>query len=106
MDRALLYLLIWVERSQLSYANEMPSQWHQQLSTLCRDQYLQGGNTMAKTDSQISQEILAELAWDPAVTVADGTVSPSRSFTPPVYPFSSLRFQQEDGKGAVEGRGA
>ena len=30
---------------------------------------------MAKTDSQISQEILAELAWDPAVTVADLTVS-------------------------------
>jgi osmotically-inducible protein OsmY len=30
---------------------------------------------MAKTDSQISQDVLAELAWDPAITVADLTVS-------------------------------
>jgi osmotically-inducible protein OsmY len=37
--------------------------------------YFQGGNTMAKTDTQITQDVLAELAWDPAVTVADLTVS-------------------------------
>ncbi len=30
---------------------------------------------MAKTDDQITQEVLAELAWDPAVTVADLTVA-------------------------------
>jgi osmotically-inducible protein OsmY len=36
----------------------------------------EGGNTMAqKTDDQITQDILAELVWDPAVTVADLTVS-------------------------------
>ncbi len=30
---------------------------------------------MAKTDDQITQDVLADLAWDPAVTVADLTVS-------------------------------
>lgn len=30
---------------------------------------------MAKTNDQITQDVLAELAWDPAVTVADLTVS-------------------------------
>ena len=30
---------------------------------------------MAKTDDQITQDVLAELAWDPAVTVANLTVS-------------------------------
>ena len=33
---------------------------------------------MAKTDGQISQEVLAELAEDRAVTVADLTVSPEQ----------------------------
>jgi len=28
-----------------------------------------------KTDNQITQDVLAELAWDPAVTVADLSVS-------------------------------
>src|SRR5260370_7980447 len=38
--------------------------------------YKGGGNTMSqKTDERITQDVLDELAWDPAVTLADLSVS-------------------------------
>src|SRR3989442_10271651 len=38
--------------------------------------YQGGGNTMSKkTDERITQDVLDELAWDPAVTIADLSVS-------------------------------
>jgi osmotically-inducible protein OsmY len=60
----------WLEKS-LHTASHIKEREYLKLSS----PYLQGGNTMAKTDSQITQDVLAELAWDPAVTVADLTVS-------------------------------
>jgi BON domain len=41
--------------------------------------YQGGGETMSqKTDERITQDVLDELAWDPAVTIADLSVSTDR----------------------------